>query len=173
MKVSELMTVGAACCCPRTNLAQATEMLCNSGCGALPVVDDKKRVIGIVTDRDMCIALGTRNRQPSDLFVEDVMTKNVFTCSPDEDVKRALAVMQTCMVRRLPIVGPDKTLRGVLSLSSIVRHASPSGDLSHANVMDVLKRLSEGRMDDRARKTTHAEATQHTAKAEPVLHAVR
>jgi CBS domain-containing protein len=143
MKVSELMTSGVSSCGPRTNLAEATAILWKKCCGALPVVDEKRRVVGVITDRDICIALGTRNWRASDISVEDVMSKNVFTCSPEDDVKVALALMHTHAVRRIPVVGTDRALVGVVSLSDVVRHTTPAGDISHATVLNVIKRFGE------------------------------
>ena len=167
MKISELMMTRVTCCGPQANLAEAAEILWRHDCGVVPVVDEKKRIVGILTDRDICIALGTREKRASDVAVEDVMSKNVFTCSPDDDVKSALAIMHTRMVRRLPVVGPDKTVRGILSLSAVVRHASPSGELSYAAVMNVLKRLSERRVDHPARTASTAQPIPCSTKVSP------
>jgi CBS-domain-containing membrane protein len=169
MKVSELMCSDVSSCGPRTNLAEAAEMLWK-GCGALTVVDEKKHVLGIVTDRDICIALGTRNRRASEIAVEEVMSKNVITCGADDDMKTVLGTMQARKVWRLPVVTADKTLRGVVSLSAVVRQSSATGELSHANVMAVMKRICERRTDAASLKGSGAEAASLAkTTAEPSL----
>jgi CBS domain-containing protein len=67
MKVTDVMAKPPAYCSPQTNLAAAVEILWRQNCGILPVVDSKEKVVGLVTDRDICVALGTRNRLPSDM----------------------------------------------------------------------------------------------------------
>ena len=82
MQVQQIMTANVTFCRLGTNLAAATELLWTMDVGALPVVDDDGNVLGILTDRDICIALGTRNVPASDVLVDDVMAKEVWTCRP-------------------------------------------------------------------------------------------
>jgi len=142
MKVREIMTSDVGCCGPRTNAAEIAEICWNRSCGVVPVVDDKNKVLGMVTDRDIFIALGTRNRRPSDLVAEEVMTREVATCSPDDDVKRALELMHARRVRRLPVIDKDRTVKGIVSLHDLVR-ASGNGGVSQPAVMGLLNRLCE------------------------------
>jgi CBS domain-containing protein len=140
MKVREVMTTNVGCCSPRTNAATIAEICWNRSCGVVPIVDDKNKILGVVTDRDLFIALGTRNLRPSELVAEEVMTKDVATCSPDEDVKQALAIMQARKVRRIPVVDKDKTVKGILSLHDVVRCG---GDSTYPAIMTVMTRLCE------------------------------
>ena len=72
MKVRDVMTAAAVCCKPETNIGSAVELLWSHDCGMLPVVDTDRKLLGVVTDRDICIAMGTRNRLPGDLTVGEV-----------------------------------------------------------------------------------------------------
>jgi CBS domain-containing protein len=87
-----------------TNLAEAAALMLDADCGILPVVNDDGRLVGVVTDRDMFIALATRNRLASQLTVGEVARTKVFTCGPEDDVQTALATMKQHHVRdsRLP-----------------------------------------------------------------------
>jgi CBS domain-containing protein len=143
MQITDIMTIGAATCAPSANLAQAAELLWKNDCGIIPIVDDRRRVLGVVTDRDVAIALGTRNRRASDMHVDEVMTKKVYACLPDDDAKQALAIMHARRVRRLPVVGHDGELRGIVSIDDMFRVATPSGDVSFAGLANVMKRLCE------------------------------
>ena len=67
MKVKEVMTQSAVCCRPETNVGAAVELMWVRNCGMLPVVGNDRKLVGIVTDRDICIAMGTRNRLPAEL----------------------------------------------------------------------------------------------------------
>lgn len=118
MTVQEAMTQPVQCCTPDTNLAAAAAMMWNSDCGALPVVEDG-HLAGIVTDRDICIALGTRDQPAHDLAVRDVETTKVLTCSTHDSLHHALELMRRAHVRRLPVVDSSGLLAGIITLSDI------------------------------------------------------
>ena len=144
MKVREVMTGNPKCCGPDTNLAEAIELMWTNDCGVLPVVEDGK-LTGIVTDRDVCIAVGTRNCRPSDATVKDVATRTVQTCAPDDDVDKAMAIMRRAQVRRLPVTEGGK-LAGILALNDIILAAAhPYAPVDAAGVMDTIRAVSEHR----------------------------
>lgn len=120
MKVQDIMTTAPETCRTATNLAVAVERLWNADCGVLPVTDENARLTGIITDRDICIALGTRNRPASSVRVDEVMRRPVETCRTDEDVNVALGRMKERRVRRLPVLDDQGKLVGMLSLNDIV-----------------------------------------------------
>jgi CBS domain-containing protein len=119
MKVKEIMTTAPEAGRPEDNLARAVELLWKADCGVLPIVDDTGRVAGILTDRDICIALGTRNARAADVHIAQVMRSTVYTCEPEDDVLAALALMSDRRVRRLPVV-EGGGLVGVVSLNDAV-----------------------------------------------------
>jgi len=123
MKVEQLMHSEARHVTPDTDLARAGRLMAEVGCGVLPVVDERQRVVGIVTDRDICLALARRDQRPSDIGVRQVMVREVHACAEGDDVRHALGTMARFKVRRLPILGPDGSLRGILSLDDIALHA--------------------------------------------------
>lgn len=143
MKVLEVMTASPETCRPDDNLAEAVERLWQANCGALPVTDSTGRVAGILTDRDICIALGTRNQRAADIRVASVMRTNVLTCLPEEQVLTALARMTDRRVRRLPVVDAGGRLTGILSLADIVAVAGGAGrsDVRPTAVVDTLKAI--------------------------------
>ena len=120
MKVQEIMTTAPETCRAATNLAVAVERLWNADCGVLPVTDEDARLTGIITDRDICIALGTRNRPASAVRVDEVMRRPVEACRADEDVNVALGRMKDRRVRRLPVLDDRGRLVGMLSLNDVV-----------------------------------------------------
>lgn len=121
MKVIDVMTGTPFYCSPNTNLGSAAELLWNQNCGILPIVNDQK-VVGVVTDRDLFIALGTRNRLPRDITVGEVISGKVHLCYAD-DIQTALETMASEKVRRLPVVNRKGILQGILSMDDIVLHA--------------------------------------------------
>jgi CBS domain-containing protein len=140
------MKPAAVCCRPETNLAAAVELLWVNNCGMLPVVDNDGKLEAVITDRDICIATGTRNRLPSELTVREVASKKAITCKPDDEIHEALLTMAEKQVRRLPVVDRDGVPQGILSMDDIITHGDigkwqGSCELSSEEIISALKRL--------------------------------
>jgi CBS domain-containing protein len=157
MKVQDVMTVSPEACRPENNLAEAVAQLWKADCGALPVVDHTGRLAGILTDRDICIALGTRNARPSEISVGSLMRTSVETCLADDDVATALARMGDRRVRRLPVVDAEHRLLGMLSLSDAALSAGTGrGAVRPAAVLAAFKTISAHPLPVRVPITTEA-----------------
>jgi CBS domain-containing protein len=146
MKVKEIMTQSAVCCSANMNIGEAVELMWVHNCGVLPVVGADRKLSGIITDRDICIAVGTRNKLAGELTVGEVATKDVFTCKPDEDVHEALGMMADQQVRRLPVVDNAGVPQGILSADDIVAHAglnkwTGAAPLPSEGIIGSLKKL--------------------------------
>jgi CBS domain-containing protein len=140
MKVNDIMTASPEACRPDDNLAAAVELLWKADCGVLPVVDHSGRVAGILTDRDICIALGTRNVRASNARVASVMRTTVQTCHPGDDVLTALSLMTDRRVRRLPVVDDAGRLVGLVSLNDAVLAAGAGRNAVRPGaVLDAFK----------------------------------
>jgi len=110
-----------------SNLGSATELMWVGNCGFLPVMGADGKIVGVVTDRDICIALGTRNRPAGDVTVREVMSNRLFACAADDDVHIALRTMQEGGVRRLPVISQNGTLVGVISMDDLLLRAETAG----------------------------------------------
>lgn len=141
MKIKDLMTREPATCSPTTNLASAAKLMLDADCGILPVVDDEAKLVGVVTDRDMYIALATRNKLASQVTVGDVARTKVFTCGPDDDVETVLATMRQHRVRRLPVEGFGGTVAGIVSMNDIVLAAGARQPVRNEAVVDTLQAI--------------------------------
>ncbi len=155
MKVRDIMTESPASCSMNTNLCAATELLWKRNCGILPVVNDEQRVVGVVTDRDICIALGTRNRLPSETIVGEVASGNVFACRPDDDVHTALTTMAQGKVRRLPVINAEGKLEGLLSMDDIIQQSASGKEarpdsITHHEVVAALRNIYQPAMAEHA-----------------------
>jgi CBS domain-containing protein len=140
MRVNHIMTASPEACRPDDNLATAVELLWKADCGVLPVVDHSGRVAGILTDRDICIALGTRNVRASNVRVGSVMRTTVQTCLPTDDVLTVLSLMTDRRVRRLPVVDAAGRLVGIVSLNDAVLAAGTGRNAVRAGaVLDAFK----------------------------------
>ncbi len=125
MRVIDVMMGTPYYCSPETNLGSATELMWTGNCGFLPVVGNEGKVIGIVTDRDICIALGTRGRPSGDVTVAEVMSAKVYSCAPEDDIHVALRTMREGHVRRLPVITKQGALVGVVSMDDVLLRAEP------------------------------------------------
>jgi CBS domain-containing protein len=148
MKAEEIMTRNVQSCRPGASLAQAAAIMWEYDCGAMPVVDDSNRVMGMITDRDIAIAAATKGRRATEITVGEVMTGNVYACAMDEDVKSALRTMRRERVRRLPVIGGDGRLAGIISINDIVLHAEEGKgrqhpDISYDDVVSTFKAVCE------------------------------
>jgi predicted transcriptional regulator len=108
-------------------------------------VVENGRAIGMITDRDISIALGTRNAKPGDTFVRDVALPKVFFCLPQDDIHTALDTMRAQQVRRLPVVDNEGALAGILSLDDVVLFAGEktTDELTYTDVVDTMKSIYE------------------------------
>ena len=147
MRVVDIMMGTPYFCRPETNLGSATELMWTGNCGFLPVVGSEGEVVGVVTDRDICIALGTRGRPSGEVTVADVMSKKVYSCAPDDDVRVALSAMRDGRVRRLPVITREGDLVGVTSMDDVLLRAEGSGAaqavaISSEEVVNALRAIN-------------------------------
>lgn len=147
MKVKEVMTPDARAVWLTESLSAAAQSMWENDCGILPVIKDGKKVIGLITDRDICMATAIRDRNPSNISVEEVMNGTVFSVSPDDDVNKALDIMREHKIRRLPVVNEEGDLEGILSMNDIVLHAKTSNGkkppIDYAAVVKTYQAICE------------------------------
>lgn len=123
MKVSEIMTIDVGFCRAEDNLTKAAEIMWQKDCGVVPVVDAEKRVVGVLTDRDICIATATRNKKTSQIKAREMDFRAPVVCAAEDDVKDVLRRMRKYKVKRLCVTNADKELLGIISLSDILLKA--------------------------------------------------
>jgi signal-transduction protein with cAMP-binding, CBS, and nucleotidyltransferase domain len=101
------------------------------------------KLLGIVTDRDICLAVATKFQSPEELPVGDIMTKKVYTCSPDHDARTALNLMTNHAVRRVPVVTTDGRLTGLISIDDLVLRADrhKGAAVSADDVIDAFRSI--------------------------------
>ena len=146
MKVEQLMTPSPATCGLSDNLAQAVERMWDANCGIIPIVDDAAHVIGVITDRDICVAAATRGLSPGAIAVSEMQRRPVVTCRPDDDVPTALELMQQHHVRRLPVTTEEGILHGIISLDDITLIAGTRDAVSAADIVRALKGIVAPRL---------------------------
>jgi CBS domain-containing protein len=126
MTVRELQTSDVKWCDQNTDLATVAKLMWDGDCGAVPVVTEDRKVIGMITDRDICIAAATRAKTPADIRAGEVIKANggVHAVRPDDDVRVALRTMRKHRVRRLPVVDQQQRLTGIVSINDLAINTS-------------------------------------------------
>jgi CBS domain-containing protein len=157
MKVHEIMTAHARCVGPDNTLVEAAGLMRELDVGALPVCDGD-RVTGLVTDRDIVLRGTADGRDPNTTAVRDVMSGSVIVVSADQAVEEVVRLMEDRQIRRVPVLGRNGRLVGIVSLGDIARSSSPA--FSGMALRDV----SEPR-DPSARQRRLAEQSQPQARA--------
>jgi CBS domain-containing protein len=145
MRVAEIMMGTPYFCRPEANLGLATELMWTGNCGFLPVVGSEGKVVGVITDRDVCVALGTRGRPSGEVVVAEVMSKNIYSCAPDDDVRVALTAMREGRVRRLPVIAKEGGLVGVISMDDLLLRAEGSvraGAISSEEIVSAFRAIN-------------------------------
>lgn len=123
MKVEQVMTRDVKLCHVEESLNDAARVMWDHACGCVPVVDAEDRVVGVLTDRDICMAAYTRGLPLGDMTVASAMAREVFACHVGDALDTAEAIMRAHQVRRLPVLGFEDRVVGILSLSDIAREA--------------------------------------------------
>jgi CBS domain-containing protein len=150
MKVEDVMGLTPRTCEPDDDLGRASIEMWHGDCGMLPVVWSE-RVVGVVTDRDICMGLALEGCAPGQRRVRDVMSREVHVCAPGDDLSAALTLMARRKVHRLPVVDGDR-LVGVLSMSDVLRHLDEPGHPQAREVVTALRAITAPRSRKRARR---------------------
>jgi CBS domain-containing protein len=136
-KCSDVMTREPASCEPGDAIVSVAEVMKREDVGAVPVVESKssRRVVGIITDRDIVVKVVAAGRAPQSATVRDAMTSNPATCQEDADVHEAVAGMAARQVRRMPVVDSQGRLCGIIAQADIatrVNKDKTTGELVEA-----------------------------------------
>jgi CBS domain-containing protein len=158
MNVEKIMTRGVKTCGPEDTLWTAAQIMWEKDCGCVPVVKDGK-VVGMITDRDICMAAWTQDARLSELSVSRVCSQEPLSCGPGDPVAKAEELMRTRQVRRLPVVDENR-LVGIVSLNDIARSAAnararkgvAAQTVTAAQVGEALAEIGRPRQQTPARK---------------------
>jgi len=125
MKVEEIMKRDVKVCRQDDNLNSAAELMWDNDCGCVPVVafDDAGKVVGMITDRDICMAAYTQGKPLCEIAVRSAMATKVLFCKASDDLVLAEAIMREARIRRMPVVEANDTIQGIISLNDIARSA--------------------------------------------------
>ncbi|HEU0300415.1 MAG TPA: CBS domain-containing protein [Longimicrobium sp.] len=141
MQVRDIMTSNPTCCTPDDTVQEAARGMKAADCGCLPVVEDadSRRMVGVVTDRDIAIRALADGLGP-DTRVRDVMTANPACCSPEADVREVERIMADRQVRRVPVVDESNCCVGMVAQADLARDER---DFNDHEVRNTIERISE------------------------------
>lgn len=125
--ISEVMSRDVTVVSPQDNVQQAAQMMRDWNVGALPVCDGK-RLVGMITDRDIAIRATATGQPPDQIRIDQVMSAQVLWCYDDQTVGEVLQHMGDSQVRRIPVVNRNKELVGMVSLGDIATRHKASTD---------------------------------------------
>lgn len=143
MQAREIMTGDPACCTPEDSIETAAKVMVARDCGCLPVVEDveRKRVLGVVTDRDLAARALAEGLGPG-TPVRDVMSNAPMCCSPDSEIEEVERIMAETRVRRVPVVDEDGLCVGMVAQADLARNEDAIGD---SEIRRTIERISEPR----------------------------
>ena len=120
MKVKDAMKTDVAFCLTGDSLMKAADTMRIRDCGVVPIVDDARKAVGMLTDRDICLAIAARNRKASEVKAAELIKGVIIACFADDDLESALRKMQKYRVKRLAVVDRDGVLVGICSIADVV-----------------------------------------------------
>jgi CBS domain-containing protein len=125
MKVKRIMTKRVVCCTGEDTAQSVARLMSLRNIGAIPVVADERsrRLIGIVTDRDLCCRVLALGKSPNAVRIRDVMTRRPFTVSPESTLAECEKVMQKNRIRRVPVVDEEGRCVGIIAQADLARWA--------------------------------------------------
>ena len=120
-KCNEVMTKNPVCCLPNDMVAKVEKSMKRKNVGSIPVIENEKtrKLVGIVTDRDLALKIVAKELDAKSTKVEAVMTRKVVTCSAEDDLQKALDAMSEHQLRRIPVVDNDNKILGIIAQADV------------------------------------------------------
>ena len=143
MKVQDAMTSDVVFCLTTDSSADAAAIMRRKNCGIVPVVNAENRVVGVITDRDVCIAGFDRDCPPSEIKLNEFCRKDIIVCQPNEKIGDALKKMRKHQIKRLPVTSQNGELVGIISITDILSTTSKNKKASKKLRKKIISTLLE------------------------------
>jgi CBS domain-containing protein len=139
MKIKHVMTKDPTCCVPSDTAQRAASLMRDEQAGVVPVIENEQsqKIVGVLTDRDLCMNVVAEGRDPGTTRVEDCMTSTVVSCSSQDAVEKATELMRENQIRRIPVVDEQRRLVGIVSMADIVGRANVKTTETHETLKSV------------------------------------
>jgi CBS domain-containing protein len=156
VKVRAIMTADPRCAPAEATIAQVARLMADFEVGAVPILDENRQVVGIITDRDVCKGVAMMPGSAAELSALALATRPVVCCHMDDDVPAALRMMENNRIRRLPVVDGNSRLVGILSMDDVILCAGnpqpqPADTVTSRDAVEALRAIYRKRRADRAR----------------------
>jgi CBS domain-containing protein len=140
MRIRHVMTKDPSCCVPSDSAVRAAKIMREERAGIVPIIENEQsqRIIGVVTDRDLCMNVVAEGRDPATVTVQECMTTKVVTCSPDDSIEKVTELMRENQIRRVPVVNDGGELQGIVALADVVER----GNVKTTQTHETLKQVS-------------------------------
>jgi CBS domain-containing protein len=141
-KCNEVMTKTPVCCLPNDTAAKAAQLMKRENIGSIPVIENEqtRKLVGIVTDRDLALKIVAEGLDARSTKTEAVMTRKVVTCRAGDDMQKAIDAMAVHQLRRIPVVDDDYQIVGIIAQADVAtrfdqpeKTAEMVKDISQAN----------------------------------------
>jgi len=151
MKIEQLMTRPAMACRDDQTVEDAACIMWEHDCGCVPIVRSgdgaADLLVGMITDRDICMAAYTQGRRLSDIPIASAMARDVASCLPEDSIATALGIMETRQIHRLPVVDSEGRLVGIVSLCDLAQEATrernrAKKDVTTPRIGEVLQSIA-------------------------------
>jgi len=123
-KCNEVMTKKTVCCLPDDLVTEAAELMKKEHVGSIPIIEDEqsRKLVGIVTDRDLTLRIVAEGLDAKSTKIESIMTRNVVTCSAEDDLQKVVDAMSKYQLRRIPVVDDDNKILGIIAQADVAMH---------------------------------------------------
>jgi CBS domain-containing protein len=120
-KCSEVMTKDPVCCLPNDSVADVAQLMKRENIGPIPVIENEqtRKLVGIVTDRDLAMKIVAEGNDAKSTKVETVMTRDIVTSLADDDLQKALDAMAEHQLRRILVVDNDHKILGIIAQADV------------------------------------------------------
>ena len=149
MKCNEVMTKNPVYCLPNDNVVKAAQLMKHENIGPIPIIESEEtmKLVGILTDRDLALKIVAEGRDPQSTKVQEVMTSKVVTVQMDDDLQKALDLMEEHQLRRVPVVDSDNRMVGIIAQADVAtRNNEPE---KTAEMVKDISQKSKGRSKTR------------------------
>jgi CBS domain-containing protein len=117
----DIMTPNPMTCQETDTVYDAVRIMKSADSGVVPIVDQNQACIGVITDRDICMQVILNNMDPRSTMLADIMSRDLLTCRPDEDLNRILDQMEQRQVKRIIVTDQNNRCVGIISEADIAQ----------------------------------------------------
>ena len=137
MDIQSLMTPNPTCCSPNQSLREVAQLMADNDCGQIPVVDEQRRPLGVITDRDIAVRAVAKGAEIASATASDFMTSPVTTVRHDSSVDKVAKCMEDQQIRRVVVVDDQGAVAGIVAQADIARSGRDN------RIAEVVKQVSQ------------------------------